>query len=106
MRGLRFQFIFALCFGAAVTLLSWLLISPGSPIESSSEALKYDIALIQVFALYPALTLSGNPHLGSVGLVIYWVLVFAQWFLVGLGISLVGCGLSFLFRMRGRRDAA
>ena len=99
MRRFRFHLIFALCFGSAVGVVSWLLISPESPVESSSAGLKYFVSFIQIFAAFMAMTLSGDPHLGSVGEIIYWLLVFAQWFTVGLGIA-------FLFRLRGHNDAA
>jgi hypothetical protein len=99
MHRFRFNLIFALCFGAAVTLFGWLLVSPESPVESSSETLKYAIGLIQLFAALMAMTLSGSPHLGSVGAIIYWVLVLAQW-------SIIGLGISFLFKLKGRNDAA
>jgi hypothetical protein len=99
MRKIRFHLAFALCFGAAVAVLSWLLISPGSPIESSSRAIKSFFGIIQIVATFLAAILSGNVHGGSAGERIYWVLVFAQWFTVGLVIS-------FLFRLRGHNDAA
>jgi hypothetical protein len=99
MRRVRFHVIFALCFGAVTAAISWLLISPESPVETSSTALKYFCGAVQIIAAFLAMTLSGNPHGGAFGEMIYWVLVFAQWFVVGLG-------LSFLFRLIFHNDAA
>jgi hypothetical protein len=99
MRKFRFHLVFAFCFGVIVVVLSWLLISPDSPVESSSDSLKEFLGLIQIVATFLAIILSGNVHGGSEGETIYWMLVFAQWFIVGLG-------LSFLFRLRGRNDVA
>jgi hypothetical protein len=89
----RFDRIFALCFGAIITAISWLLISQWSPVRTSSEALVYFVSYVQIFAAFAAMTLSGNPHLGAVGEVIYWMLVLVQWVIVGFGVS-------FLFRLR------
>lgn len=99
MHRFRFNLLFGLSFGAVVAAVSWLLISPASPVESSSTALKGGFVMTQMVATFLAILLSGNVHGGSGGEAIYWVLVFAQWFVVGLGVSA-------LFRLRGHRDAA
>ena len=99
MHRFRFNVLFGLSFGALVAAVSRLLISPASPVESSSGAVKGFFGMIQIVATFLAILLSGNVHGGSGGEAIYWVLVFVQWFVVGLG-------LSALFRLRGHRDAS
>jgi hypothetical protein len=97
MQRFRFHLIFGAIFGAVVTAISWLMISPESPLRTSAS-LQAFFSASQFVAAFIAMTLSGNPHLGAVGEVIYWVLVLAQWFLAGLGVS-------FLFRLRYHRGA-
>lgn len=60
--------------------VSWLLIAPESPVETSSTFLKAFFASIQIFAAFV-------------------VLVFGQW-------SAIGLGISFLFRLTRKRDVA
>jgi len=86
MQKFRFHLVFALCSGVFIALLSWLLISPSSPLESSSVALKNFFAFINIIATFLAIIFSGNIHGGSIGEIIYWILVFSQWFAVGFGL--------------------
>jgi hypothetical protein len=99
MQKFRFHLIFGACFGTFVAVISWLLISPESPVQTFLPSLQYFFGAIQFVAAFIAMTLSGQPHLGAIGEVIYWVLVLAQWFVVGFGIS-------FLFRLRRHHDVA
>jgi hypothetical protein len=82
-------FILALCFGAAVTTISWLLLHPDSPVQSSSPAVLNLVSGLQIIPTFIAIILSGNAHGGSNSDVIYWVLVFCQWSVVGLALSLI-----------------
>jgi hypothetical protein len=87
MRKARFHFICAFCCGAVATLLTWLLQSQASPIRLP-EPLVYLPFLPNAFPLFLSLILSGTvyDHSGTRE-IIYHVLVFGQWFIVGLGLS-------------------
>lgn len=69
--------------------------APDSPVHTyslSSAGLLNFLALIHIVPMILAILISGNAHGGSEGEVIYWILIFGQWFIVGFG-------LSFLFGM-------
>jgi hypothetical protein len=98
MQKYRFHFVFTACCGVALALLSWLLISPDSPVESSSPEVKNALGLIHIIPFVLTTILSGNAHGGSDAA--YWVLVLIQW-------SIVGFFLALLFRrLRVNNDAA
>lgn len=92
----RFHLIFAMRFGAIVAVINWLLIeslllflqtSPASLLlRKSSSSLLAFLGMIQVIPAFIGFTVTGS-------VVIYWVLVLAQW-------SIVGFGVSFFFRLR------
>jgi hypothetical protein len=94
----RFHLIFGVRFGAIATVTIWLLIgllewtsstwshSTSSLLKTSLFSLVAFLGLIHIIPHFIGLTLSGS-------LVIYVVLMFAQWFVIGFGIS-------FLFRSR------
>jgi hypothetical protein len=86
---MKMALIIALCFGAAVTILSWLLIYPASPVQTSSSAVLNLISGLQIVPTIIAIILSGNIHGGSNGDIIYWILVFGQWSILGLVLSLL-----------------
>ena len=79
--------------------MSWLLVSPASPIASFSEILTELFVAVQIPATLLAILLGGNVHGGRWGETIYWLLVFLQW-------SMAGFGLSALFKLRGQNRAA
>jgi hypothetical protein len=89
----RLQLLFATSFGCAVTLVSWLMVSPQSSLHSPSSAVREVFGGLQIAATFLAMLLSGNAHGGSDAEKIYWVLVFVQWLVVGIGVSV-------LFRLR------
>src|SRR5437773_2850256 len=96
MRRLRFHFAFALCCGVLVTLSFWLLQSHASPIHLS-ETQTVAVALPHFLNMVPTIlsfVLSGHvyDHMGTRE-IIYFVLVFGQWFIVGLGLSFLYSGL-------------
>ncbi len=93
MRRPGLQLLFAVGFGCAVTLVSWLMISPDSSLHAPSSVASEVFSGLQIAATFLAIILSGNVHGGASGEKIYWALVFAQWLLVGFG-------LSALFRLR------
>ena len=89
----RFHIIIASGFGLLITLAAWSLLSPDSPVHQylqhhydipSPEFLNF-LAYIQIIPTIVATIVSGNIHGGGQG--IYWVLAFAQWFFIGLGMS-------------------
>jgi len=94
----RFHLIFAPCFGAIAAVTNSLLIlllawtsstwthSTSSLLKTSSRSLLVFLGTIQVTPEFIGRTLSGSE-------VIYWVVLLAQWFVVGFGIS-------FCFRSR------
>lgn len=92
-------FIFAPCFACAVTVVSWLMISPDSFLHSPSSLASQLFSALQLAATFLATVLSGNVHGGSSGEAVYWALVFAQWLIVGFG-------LFALFRRRGHHEAS
>ncbi|MGA2852654.1 MAG: hypothetical protein ABSE90_00780 [Verrucomicrobiota bacterium] len=77
----RGAFIFGACVGALVMVISWILFLPNSP---ASPSLKFSIALVQVAPMFLSDLLTGNTHESEAGrTVVFWLLVFAKWFLVG-----------------------
>jgi len=78
-----------------MSIVSWLSISPDSPVESSSATVRNLFGIIQIVAALVAMTLSRNPHLGHGGEIIYWALVLVQWSILGLWISVLLCLLRF-----------
>ncbi len=68
-------------------MLSWLMISPLSPVRSSFEGLTEFFSIAQICATFLAILLSGNVHGGTNAGIIYWLLVFVQWSGIGWGIS-------------------
>src|SRR5215831_9716021 len=99
MHKSRRHLLFAVSFGCAVTFISWLMSSPNSSLHSPSSLASQLFSGLQIAATFLAIILSGNAHGGSSGERIYWVLVFAQWLIVGFG-------LSALFRLRGHHEAS
>jgi hypothetical protein len=87
MRKPGLQLLFAVGFGCAITLVSWLMISPDSSLHSPSSVASELFSGLQIVATFLVIVLSGNAHGGASGEKIYWVLVFAQWLLVGFGLS-------------------
>ena len=88
----RFQLVFAICWGIAMTALFWLLADPDSPINLSSANLLNALAFLHIIPFIIATLLGGIGMCGSTGSdAIYWALVFAQWFVVGFGLSWIFC---------------
>jgi hypothetical protein len=81
-------FIFALSFGTVVTMLSWLLIDPSSPICLSSAYLLNLIAGSQIIPTFIAIILCGYGNT-VFGEIIYWILALCQWSVVGLILMLI-----------------
>src|SRR6266487_1538666 len=98
MQKYRFHFVFAACCGVLAALFSWLLVSPDSPVELSSPGIKNALGFIHIIPFILATFLSSNIHGGSD--TAYWILVIAQWFIVGFILALLFRGL------RGHNDAA
>jgi hypothetical protein len=98
MHKYRVHFIFAACLAVVVALVTWLLVSPDSPIESSSAAVLNVLGLVHIVPSIVATILSGNVHGGSN--MVYWLLVVAQWFVFGFVLALL------LQSLRRHNDAA
>jgi hypothetical protein len=98
MQNYRFHFVFAACCGVVVALLSWLLISPDSPVELSSPDIKNALGLIHIIPFILTTILSGNIHGGSN--TVFWILVLTQWFILGFILALL------FRRLRGHNEAA
>jgi membrane protease YdiL (CAAX protease family) len=98
MQKYRFHFVFAACCGVVVAILSWLLVSPDSPVETSSADVKNALGFINIIPFILTTILSGNIHGGSD--TAYWILVLVQWFIVCFVLALLFRGL------RGHSDAA
>ncbi len=80
-----------------MALLSWILVSPASPLKLFSPDVRNALGVIHIIPFILTMMLSGSIHRGSE--VAYWILVLAQWFIVGFVLAL-------LFRaLRGRHNA-
>ena len=87
MQKHRFNFLFAACFGAAITFLSWLLISPSSP---ASQSLREFIGLAQIAPIYLANLLTGSTHEPWTGRIfVIWLFAFVQWFIAGYFLGVI-----------------
>ena len=91
--------MFAACCGVGMSLFWWLLvlISFHQPLA----AVRSVVAFFGFVPVYLASHVGSDVHASwSMAQVLFWMLIFTQWFTVGLG-------LSFLFRgLRGHSDAA
>jgi len=85
LRRHRFDLVFGISLGAAVTVISGLLLSPSA---AAAYSWKCFVVLLQIAPFYLADMLTGNTHEdGSGRTIIFWLLVFVQWFIVGLTFS-------------------
>ena len=91
MKQLRNRLLFAFCFAATVSLVSWLSGSPYSPIASSLGGLGSLFETFQIGCTILAFMLSGNVHGGGHAETIYWALVFGQWFAVCFVLASLAC---------------
>jgi hypothetical protein len=90
MNKFHFQILFAAGFGAILTGIVWILISPDTPLPQylqPSAGLRDALALIHIVPFVVEYVLSGNPHGGSD--TIGWIATFVQWTLVGFLLAFV-----------------
>lgn len=84
MNKYRFQFLFALGFGAISTGIIWILMSSDTPLPQylrPPATVLNAVALLNIVPLAIEYVLSGNVHSGND--TIGWIAVFAQWSVVG-----------------------
>src|SRR4051812_13699307 len=91
-----FRITFAACFGAVISMLSWIShsVSINSIFHDYTEPVYEVLAFAQLPATFLVIILSGNVHGGSTGEHIYWALVLAQWSLAGFLLSVLWRGRS------------
>lgn len=90
MNKYRFQLLFALGFGAMLTGIVWILMSPDSPLPQyllPPATIRNALALIHIVPLIVEYVLSGNLHSGDD--TIGRIAIFGQWSVVGFFLAFV-----------------
>jgi hypothetical protein len=72
-----------------MTVASWLVTSPKTPLQSLGDDARDSLAMAQLPATFLAMLLSGNVHGGDTGETIYWFLVFLEWSIIGFAVAKV-----------------
>jgi len=94
MNKYYFSLIFGIFFGAAITFINWLL---ALPVIHAPYNLRAIIVLVHMAPIYLSDILSGNSHENGNGrMLLFWLLVFVQWFVIGLTFAFLYrcCGFS------------
>ena len=94
MRSIKSRLVFSVLFGLGAILISWLIQGDSSPF---ADYFRWNVGLPNLWAMLNALPYIAAAILSDDSLILFTVLQFIQWFVVGFVLSLL------LARFFGRR---